>query len=125
MWILVVDCGCCVGLWLLWLMLVHVHVHVYQVLLLSWHAKATLHQVSCDLGRGVYVPLKPYMHAHFNKLYRAYGCKANKVQRLKCIMQERLFNKTKKKKALRLSIELILNLVKLSILLMGLPLWTR
>ena len=26
MWILVVDCGCCAGLWLLWLMLVHVHV---------------------------------------------------------------------------------------------------
>ena len=51
-------------------------------------------------------------------VYRTYGCKANKVQRLKCIMQERLFNKTEKKKALRL--ELILNLVKLSILLMGL-----
>ena len=30
------------------------------------------------------------IHAHFNKLYRTrtYGCMANKVQRLKCIMQE-------------------------------------
>ena len=28
------------------------------------------------------------IHAHFRKLYRTYGCMANKVQRLKCIMQE-------------------------------------
>ena len=57
-WIVVVvlDCGCCAGFWLLWLMLVHVH--VYQVLLLSWRAQAMLHQLSCDLGRGVYVPWK-------------------------------------------------------------------
>ena len=30
---------------------------IYQVLLLSWRAQATLHQLSCDLGRG-YVPWK-------------------------------------------------------------------
>ena len=28
------------------------------------------------------------IHAHFNKLYRIYGCMENKVQRLNCIMQE-------------------------------------
>ncbi|KAL5496438.1 hypothetical protein EMCRGX_G012721 [Ephydatia muelleri] len=28
------------------------------------------------------------IHAHFNKLYRTYGCMANKVERLKCIMKE-------------------------------------
>ena len=28
------------------------------------------------------------IHAHFNKLYRTYGCIADKVQRLKCIMKE-------------------------------------
>ena len=27
---------------------------VYHVLLLSWRAQATLHQLSCDLGRGTY-----------------------------------------------------------------------
>ena len=53
------------GLWLLcWIVVVVVDVDVgpctcisvYQVLLLSWRAQATLHQLSCDLGRGVYVP---------------------------------------------------------------------
>ena len=28
------------------------------------------------------------IHAHFHKLYRAYGSMVNKVQRMKCIMQE-------------------------------------
>ena len=31
------------------------------------------------------------LHAHFNKLYRTYGCMANKVERLKCIMKEHYF----------------------------------
>ena len=51
MWILMVDCVRCAGLWLLWSMLVTC---MYQVLLLSWRAQATLHQLSCDLGRGTY-----------------------------------------------------------------------
>ena len=28
------------------------------------------------------------IHAHFNKLYRTYGCIANTVEWLKCIMKE-------------------------------------
>ena len=28
------------------------------------------------------------IYAHFNKLYRTYGSMVNKLQRLKCIMQE-------------------------------------
>ena len=31
------------------------------------------------------------LHAHSNKLYRTYGCMANKVERLKCIMKEHYF----------------------------------
>ena len=57
------DCGCCAGLWLLcWIVVVVVDVGLctcmYQVLLLSWRAQAMLHQLSCDLGRGAYVPWK-------------------------------------------------------------------
>ena len=64
--IAVVDFGCCGGLWLLqpqsttttiihmWLMLVHLHVYSLSW---SWRAQATLHQLSCDLGRR-YVPWK-------------------------------------------------------------------
>ena len=31
--------------------------YIYQVILLSWRAQATLHQLSCDLGRG-HIPWK-------------------------------------------------------------------
>ena len=46
---------------LCWIVVVVVNIGpctcMYQVLLLSWRAQATLHQLSCDLGRG-YVPWK-------------------------------------------------------------------
>ena len=35
-----------------------------------------------------------------------YGCKANKVQRLKFIMQERLFNKNEKKESAKIRTDL-------------------
>ena len=49
----VLDCVCCAGMCLLcWIVVAVVNVGpctcMYQVLLLSWSAQATLHQLSCD-----------------------------------------------------------------------------
>ena len=58
------DCngGMCLLRWWLVVLLVHVGpctqctcVHGLKLVLLIWHAQATLHQMSCDRGRG-YVP---------------------------------------------------------------------
>ena len=41
------------------------------------------------------------IHNHFNQLYRTYGSMANKVQRLKCIMQEHYLSVCPRLKSLR------------------------
>ena len=70
--------GCCGGvyvdfsggLWLLcWIVVVVVDVGpctcMNQALLLSWRAQATLHQLSCDLGRGVHTMEGMWWEIHF------------------------------------------------------------